>query len=884
MIKQEIIDTIKTDIDLVSLIKSKGITLKKNGKGYVGLCPFHDDKTPSLSVTPSTNLWQCFGCGAGGDVIRFIELFDKVEFPEAVNRLSNPPVKTGAVKKKNKRQLNQKQKNSKKLTAKLIRLLNRVIGFYHTAFTEDTRAKDYLEQRGIRDNAVFADYQIGFANGSLLNALPDNGDTILQLKELGVLNDKGNEHFYGCATFPLYGLDGNPEGMYGRRVMETKNSADHLYLPGLRQGIFNRQTVKTNKKIILTESIIDSLTLINAGIKNTIPCYGTNGLTESHISLFKANKPENILICFDGDDSGKKATQTVKTRLEAESINARPVTLPDGRDINDFFLLTANPTDRFNELLEADFSLKAKEEAVKEKKETVVTTETGFTMTTENRQYDIRGITKGKTKTKLKATVKGIMDKRFHVDTIDFYSARSRVYFVKGLCELFGEDEQKITCDMERLTEIAENYQPNAEPTPEKQKITGKERDQALSFLKNPEMFDEILTDFETTGYTGEAMNKLLCYIAAISRKMENPLSVMIQSRSAAGKSSLQDALLAMVPEEDCVKYTRLTDQCLFYMEPGSLVHKILAIEELDGMNGAIYSIRSIQSSKKITIAYTGKDPVTGELKTLTNTVEGPLTVFITTTKVDIDGETASRFVFISIDESEEMTRKILAKQRESRTMSGMLNKLKSDTIIKKHQNANRLLKSFHVLNPYANLLTFTSKSIRARRDHTKYLNLIEAITFLFQYQRDIKTMDFEGKAINYINVTLADIEKANTIANEVLGSCLDELTPPSRNLLKLIREMVTNQCTKQNKPPESFSFTRRDIREFSGWSDFQVKTHIKQLEELEYIYPTVGRKGKEYVYELLATGEISDDKPFLIGLMEIEQLKKKAKETGSEC
>jgi hypothetical protein len=394
-------------------------------------------------------------------------------------------------------------------------------------------------------------------------------------------------------------------------------------------------------------------------------------------------------------------------------------------------------------------------------------------------------------------------------------------------------------------------------------------------------MFDEILSDFETIGYTGEEMNKLLCYIAAVSRKMEAPLSVMIQSRSAAGKSYLQDTVLSLVPEDDFIKYTRLTDQALFYKDKDSLKHKILAIEELDGMNGAVYSIRSIQSSKKITIAYTGKDPVTGELKTQDNTVEGPLMVFITTTQVDIDGETESRFVFISIDESEEMTKKILVKQRQGQTMEGMINKLKSAEIIKKHRNANRVLRPLSVFNPYADLLTFTSKSLRARRDHTKYLNLILAIAYLFQYQRKVRTIEHEAKSIEYINVTLADIERANTIANEVLGRSLDELTPPSRNLLALIRQMVMACCKQKNIRCHEYHFTRRDIREFSGWSDFQVKTHIKQLEELEYIYAVAGKKGKEYVYELLVTDGIDEDKPLVVGLTDIRQLKKKAKKAG---
>jgi DNA primase len=509
----------------------------------------------------------------------------------------------------------------------------------------------------------------------------------------------------------------------------------------------------------------------------------------------------------------------------------------------------------------------------KENKLDIHKTDFGFIMTVLDRKYEVRGIVKKGSK--LKATVKGVDGKkRMHVDTVDFYSARSRTYLTKGLCNLFGKDEAVINNDVTKLLEHAEQYRATDQDNKPVATMTDKDKAQALKFLKNPDMFQEILIDFETLGYTGEEMNKLLCYVAAISRKMKNPISVMIQSRSAAGKSYLQDTVLSLVPKEDCTKYTRLTDQALFYTGKDSLKHKILAIEELDGMNGAIYSIRSIQSSKEITIAYTGKDSTTGEQRTMENKVEGPLMVFITTTKVDIDGETASRFVFISIDESEDMTKKVLAKQRQTHTMQGMLNKLKSEAIIKKHHNANRLLNSLHVFNPYAELLTFTSKSLRARRDHTKYLNLISAVAYLFQYQKKIQTMEFKDKTIEYINVNLIDIEKANTIANFVLGRSLDELSPSSRKLLILIKQM----CKDKTK---DHHFNRRQIREYSGWSDFQVRTHIRQLEDLEYIYSVMGKRGKEYVYELVYNGEGEDGQAFVIGLTGIKQLKEKAKKAG---
>ncbi len=913
MIEKEKIQAVKQGIDLVALIQSRGITLKKNGKGYVGACPFHEDKNPSLSVNPETNLWQCFGCGQGGDAIRFIELHDKVSFSEAVKRLSK-----SCRNDRSDRNDHDDCKDHKKTARppapaaiKAIRqphdlkVLTRVIEFYHTAFCEDIRARDYLAGRGLTDNTLFADYKLGFANGTLLNVLPQEGDILDQLKNLGILNDKGNEHFYGCVTFPLFDASGSvPIGIYGRRITGMGGGPDHLYLPGPRQGLFNSQVAKANTDIILAESIIDAMSLVHAGIRNVIPCYGVNGLTEELMEHLKHCGVKEVYICFDSDEAGRTGTEAAAARLEASNMRTFTLTLPEGEDLNSFFSLTADAKARFIELLaeanpERRKAVKGKNpqegnegnennegnegKAGKEAaagKERYTLTDYGFTVTISERCYELRGISKAEGR--LKATVKGIrQDKRFHIDTLDLYSARSRMTLSKGLAVLFGADEQVITSEVERLLDLTEAYRKPDELPEKLPSMTEADREEALVFLKNSRLLEEILEDFETIGSTGEEMNKLLCYIAAVSRKMEEPLSVMIQSRSAAGKSFLQDAVLSLIPESDYVKYTRLTDQALFYKDSKSLSHKILAIEELDGMNGAVYSIRSIQTSKKITIAYTGKDPLTGRMQTEENTVEGPLMVFITTTAIDIDGETASRFVFVSIDESREMTEKIFAKQRERHTLEGLRNKLKAEGVIRKHKAAQELLKPLAVLNPYARLLTFTSKSLRARRDHTKYLNLIAAIAYLFQYQRKVRIMEEGGKATPYINVTLSDIEKANLIADEVLGRSLDELTPPSRELLKLIRDMVLERCKEMSIPPHEYRFSRKDIRDFSSWSDFQVKTHITQLEELEYIYSLAGRKGKEYVYELLVTDELKEDRPFLPGLIEIGQLKKKAHEMG---
>ena len=167
---------------------------------------------------------------------------------------------------------------------------------------------------------------------------------------------------------------------------------------------------------------------------------------------------------------------------------------------------------------------------------------------------------------------------------------------------------------------------------------------------------------------------------------------------------------------------------------------------------------------------------------------------------------------------------------------------------------------------------------MRARRDHKKYLGLIKAIAFIHQYQREIKSVEHNGEPLQYIEVTLEDIGKANQLAGEVLGRTLDELSPPSRLLLKMIREMVETRCKELKVDPKEYKFSRRDIREWSRWSDFQIKCHIRQLEDLEYIYSVTGKKGKEYIYELLYPGGGEDGRPFLMGLTTVEQLKEKIK------
>ncbi len=886
-IDQYEIDTIKQGVDLVPFMQACGIDLKQIGGNYRGFCPFHKDTKPSLTVNPKENLWNCFGCDKGGDNIRFVQLFDQISFNEAVERLKGyfpggeVPKKDSKTAVKEKKE--QKVKNTKDLSIKEKKLLARVVNYYQHTFNEDPQGQSYLKERGINNHQSLKDFAVGFVNGTLTDILPvadtgnEDDETIDTLKKLGILNQKGNEVFYNCVVFPLYDQEGAAVNLYGRNI-SAENNVDHLYLAGSRNGLVNRQAVKQSSTILLTESIIDALTLYDQGFKNVIPAYGVNGLSEDHLFFFNRNKTKEIYLVFDADEAGKTGAIKAAKQLQENGIQKNhTVTLPD-KDINIFFkrhtpeeletlLKNANPAS----VEQSDTLNKRKQLLYREE-------EHGFTVGYQSRQYQIKGIQRGDTQ--LKATIKVAADvnasKNFELTTIDLYSSRSRHWFAKLCATLLQEPEALIKEDLSKLLEQVEAWQPEQSDKQETIEISKKDKELALDFLLSPDIFTDLLEDFNILGITGEEINKLVGYLAATSRKLDNPLSVLIQSRSAAGKSTLQDAILSLIPDEEYTKYTRVTDQALFYKDENSLVNKILAVEEAEGMGGAAYSIRNIQSAGKITVAATGKDPGTGKMKTEEYTVKGPVCVMITTTATAIDQETASRFIFLTIDESAKMTKAIHRMQRKAESLEGLIRDKKQELIICKHHAAQRMLKPLAVVNPYAEYLSYPSHSLRSRRDHKKYLGLIRSIAFVQQYQKEIKTVEVEKETVEYIEVSLADIETANKLANEVLGQSMDELAKPSRTLLSQIFAMVKDMAPDKASPLEEVFFTRRMIREYTNWTDWQVKSHIKQLEDLEYLSARIGSRGKEYSYVLNYQGQAEDEQgKCYLDLTTIEEIQK---------
>ena len=496
-----------------------------------------------------------------------------------------------------------------------------------------------------------------------------------------------------------------------------------------------------------------------------------------------------------------------------------------------------------------------------------------------DRRYRVRGLPKSPG-LEMKVNVLARRAERFYVDTLNLASQRQVVSYATEAArelelrpEIVQTDLGRVFLKLKLLQD--ESLKKALEPkAPIAHTISEPEHEAALALLRSPRLVERIGEDLTACGLVGESVNKVVAYLAATSRKLDSPLAVLVQSSSAAGKSTLLDAVLALVPEEEREKYSALTGQSLFYLDRDDLQHKCLAIVEEQGASRAAYALKLLQSEGELAIASTGKDPETGELKAQTYRVKGPVALLTTTTAADIDPELQNRCLVLAVDESREQTQAIHREQRERRTLAGLARRAEREALCALHCNAQRLLKPLAVLNAYAPSLSFPDAATRLRRDHEKYLTLIDTIALLHQYQREVKTMTRAGKPIEYVEATLEDIALANALAHEVLGRSLDELPPQTRRLLRLLEGFVAARAAEQAIECSQVRFSRRELREASGIGDTQLRLHLERLVALEYVLVHRGSRGVSFLYELVYDGGGEDGRPFVPRLINLEALR----------
>jgi DNA primase len=970
-IPEEVIERLKEEVSLQRLVELAGVELRQQGKDLVGLCPFHEERTGSLVVSPEKNLWHCMGaCQAGGSVIDWVMRAEGVSFRHAVELLRDGVAPSALDGPRATRSTVPRLPSPLPIGADERELLERVVGFYAQTLKECPEALAVLERRGLDDPGLIEEFRLGYANRTLGYRLPaknrkPGAELRGKLQALGVFRATGHEHLSGSLVIPVGDVNGEVVQLYGRKLRDDLNhrgSSRHLYLPGPRRGVFNAKALAAaaGGELVVCESLIDALTFWRYGLRHVTAAFGADGFTDELQGAIKDAGIGRVLIAFDRDEAGDRGAAALADRLGAEGVECFRVLFPAGQDANSFATSTQEPAGALAQLLREAVWIGAGEPTARPAPAPIepesesagdppplasIESERGgaraqleqpgdsedereqpgeasgvegdlssaaqaaapsslppsspvpappgaapvvkldgeeLRVEIEDRRWRIRGLGKASSFELLRVNVlvarqhprRGDV---FHVDSLDLYSARARGVFARQAGEELGVAEELVARDLGRVLLTCEEHAERAvreaqAPREREVQLSEQERERALGLLKDPELVARIVADFERVGMVGEKENCLIGYLAAVSRKLDRPLAVIVQSTSAAGKSALQEAVLSMVPEEERVSFSAMTGQSLFYMGESDLQHKVLAVAEEEGAERAAYALKLLQSEGELRIASTGKDGQTGRLVTHTYTVRGPVAIMLTTTTIDVDEELLNRCVVLSVDEEREQTRAIHERQRERETLDGLLADHERQAVVKLHQDAQRLLEPLAVVNPFARALTFSDARTRTRRDHMKYLTLIRAVALLHQHQRPRRTAaTADGGELVYIEATREDILLANQLAHAVLGRSLDELPPGTRRLLCLIEQYVERVAAEQGTVRERVRFTRRELREALGWGDTQLKVHLGRLASLELLWCQRGPRGS-HVYELAWDG-VGEGEARLPGLIDPDQL-----------
>src|SRR6185437_652613 len=685
------------------------------------LCPFHPDKTPSLQVYPKTNTFCCFSsnCNAGtGDTIQFIQLMEKCNKHEALVKAASlvgakaPPssaVPTPAAK------LFTESGELEKAA-----LMGKVFSYFKKALPLTKKAVDYLQGRSID----YTRAEIGYNSGGL-HGESKNHHLVASMEKYGLLKPlavRGHSVWArDCVIFPLRNAEHKIVSLYGRSITNDSDQR-HFYLAG-REGLYPGYPKASTTRLILVESIIDAASLLQQpAIKEgyeVLALYGTNGLTDEHSQAIIGLKHlDEIIFMLNGDDAGRAATgkhyATLRMLLPAVKFTA--VAVPEGEDVNSVLQTHDDPgvlADLVERRTEFSFSPAKEKSAPVESPGPVVDTKL-ITTNPELLVYDncelritvlggikITGLDRMRVTLKVEHKTARALALRHN---LDLYNHPHTEQLVGKIAENFDTSTQSTMQTIAALTSALESYRAQRiehlqAKAPVKTQLTPAEIAAAIKEWKTPNLLERINQLIGESGIVGEPVNRLIAFIVYTSRKLQNPLHLMFLGSSGSGKTYLQEKVSELIPAEDKIEITQITENAFYYFRQDELRNKLLLIEDLDGAESSMYPLRELQSKRRISKTVTLKD-TKGNLKTITLTVEGPVSVSGCTTREKIYEDNANRCLLVYIDASKEQDKRIMDYQ--ARTAGGEVDQEREQAIKKSLQNMQRVLKPVAVVNPYA--------------------------------------------------------------------------------------------------------------------------------------------------------------------------------------
>ena len=846
------IPDIKAKLTLQTVLQHYGLATARNN---LLCCPFHQDKTPSLQLYPRTNTYHCFGCGKTGDVIQFIEDYEQLTKHQSIlkakalinqlmpNNPSKPPADTG-------------QHLSR------IAVLTKFYQSTRNGFAKSQVAQEYAQTRGLDLDKHKLAHVGQVIPKSWTEAYRQSAEQmgLLRKTSTGSLQQR----FKGCLLFPLLNDQQQVTGLYGRSI----DRDEHHYLPGPHQGLYPHYPHGMATYLVLTESVIDAATLVQHTDYQVLALYGTNGLTEEHSQVIRDMKElREVILFFDGDEAGRAGVAKISERIQQirSELTISSVPTPDGEDVNS--LAISHEPAILNHLLEQrqtiasssternaaqESSMEGENAATSIPKpqpafqspELDATNPNRLIYTTTTATYYIKGGIRAELDTlRVSLDVEHPTTKRKHRSKPDLYEDKQVSKMATEAADKLNLRADLLILDIERLTDLLESYRESRlqaqEQEPIKVSVPSAIAQKCIGFLSAPNLLHRFNELIGQAGVVGEERNRLFLFVIATSYKMPDTLHALIQGSSGSGKTHLLIKISSLIPDEEVKRFTRVTDSSFYNYGQYDLQHKLICLEDFDGMREeAQLAFRELQSREMLSSSTSGKDEQ-GNIRAFEKVVYGPIASLCCTTRGQVYEDNMSRCFLIAVDESREQTSRIITHQNQR--ASGKLKSEETAQTISFMQHCLRMLKPYPVINPFADQVSLPPEAHKIRRLNDLYQSFVRQVTLLNQYRRK---QDSQGRLIS----EKEDLQTAADIMFESILLKVDELDGSLRHFYEQLKTYVQGKAADH---ADSYAFTQREVRQALRISKSQLQRFLYELRGLEYIQLVGGHLNKGYHYKI---------------------------------
>jgi len=431
-----------------------------------------------------------------------------------------------------------------------------------------------------------------------------------------------------------------------------------------------------------------------------------------------------------------------------------------------------------------------------------------------------------------------------HRTKLDLYDNSQVQHWANELAEKDGFNPVTIENDLLQLTDELDRYREklteqthSIQGKRETQPLTPEKEKNAIAFLSEKNLMQRIDSLIEQSGVVGEKQTRLLLFVAATSHKMPNPLHMLVQGSSGSGKTHLISSIAKCFPSEDVISVTRITPKSLFNYTDDSLINKLFVIHDYDGLTPeAEFSLRELISAKTISSSTTIKDAY-NNLQSVIKTVHAHFASFSATTKAEIYYDNLTRSIVVGVDETEEQTKRII--QYQNQKIAGIIGDKAENEARETLRDCIRTLKSYEVINPYADKVMLPMEAKNLRRLNTHFQAFVSQITLLHQYQRSI---DKSGRLI----ATPDDLKFAAELLLDAIFIKTDELDSSTRQFFEQLKTWI-----KKQSAGTTHKFSQREIRQALNGSKSQVFRYMEELLRLEYISVTEGSANRGFKYRV---------------------------------